>query len=134
MTEIGSGLYVPMEAEEVAKTASCGIPAPVPALHDCRRHRQARQTGGGGGTLRVRDPAFCRATTRSSKQPRMRSCGKGNGSATGDLFRQDESGNFYIVGRIKDMIRRSAENISAIEVEAALSRQCLKSRKPLSSG
>ena len=39
---------------------------------------------------------------------------------TGDLFRQDERGYFYIVGRIKDMIRRSGENIAAREVEAVL--------------
>ena len=39
---------------------------------------------------------------------------------TGDLFREDEHGYFYIVGRIKDMIRRSQENISAREVEEVL--------------
>jgi crotonobetaine/carnitine-CoA ligase len=39
---------------------------------------------------------------------------------TGDLFRQDERGYFYIVGRQKDMIRRSSENIAAREVEAVL--------------
>ena len=39
---------------------------------------------------------------------------------TGDLFRQDADGYYYAVGRIKDMIRRSGENISAQEVEAAL--------------
>lgn len=39
---------------------------------------------------------------------------------TGDLFRVDENGFYYIVGRKKDMIRRSGENIAAIEVEEAL--------------
>ena len=39
---------------------------------------------------------------------------------TGDLFRKDEDGNFFIVGRKKDMIRRSAENIAAREVESVL--------------
>lgn len=39
---------------------------------------------------------------------------------TGDLVRMDEKGRVFHVGRIKDMIRRSGENISADEVERAL--------------
>ncbi|MBA0127051.1 AMP-binding protein [Haloechinothrix sp. YIM 98757] len=39
---------------------------------------------------------------------------------TGDLARMDEAGRVYYVGRTKDMIRRSGENISADEVEHAL--------------
>jgi crotonobetaine/carnitine-CoA ligase len=36
---------------------------------------------------------------------------------TGDMFREDEAGNFYFVDRVKDMIRRRGENISSVEVE-----------------
>ena len=39
---------------------------------------------------------------------------------TGDLFRQDEGGEFYFVDRIKDTIRRRGENISSFEVENAV--------------
>ena len=39
---------------------------------------------------------------------------------TGDLMRQDREGYYYLVGRIKDMIRRGGENIAAGEVEAVL--------------
>jgi crotonobetaine/carnitine-CoA ligase len=39
---------------------------------------------------------------------------------TGDLVRQDESGMLYFVDRRKNIIRRSGENIAAMEVEAAL--------------
>jgi len=39
---------------------------------------------------------------------------------TGDLFTKDEKGYYYIVGRLKDMVRRSGENISAAEVEGVL--------------
>jgi crotonobetaine/carnitine-CoA ligase len=40
---------------------------------------------------------------------------------TGDLFRQDEQGDFFFVDRIKDTIRRRGENISSFEVELAVS-------------
>lgn len=39
---------------------------------------------------------------------------------TGDVVSQDESGMLYFVERAKNLIRRSGENISAAEVEAAL--------------
>jgi crotonobetaine/carnitine-CoA ligase len=39
---------------------------------------------------------------------------------TGDLFRQDEHGDFYFVDRRKDAIRRRGENISSFEVENAV--------------
>ncbi|GAA4126348.1 ATP-dependent acyl-CoA ligase [Nocardioides fonticola] len=39
---------------------------------------------------------------------------------TGDLARIDDHGRVYLVGRLKDMIRRSGENIAAQEVEEVL--------------
>lgn len=39
---------------------------------------------------------------------------------TGDLARRDEDGFFYFVARLKDIIRRRGENISAFDVEQAL--------------
>ena len=39
---------------------------------------------------------------------------------TGDLARRDDAGRYYLVGRIKDMIRRGGENIAASEVEQAI--------------
>jgi len=41
---------------------------------------------------------------------------------TGDIVRQDVEGYLYFVDRKKNVIRRSGENISAIEVETALMR------------
>jgi crotonobetaine/carnitine-CoA ligase len=38
---------------------------------------------------------------------------------TGDLLRRDEAGWYYFVGRKKDAMRRSGENVSAFEVEEA---------------
>lgn len=39
---------------------------------------------------------------------------------TGDLARLDDQGRVYLTGRLKDMIRRSGENIAALEVEEVL--------------
>jgi acyl-CoA synthetase (AMP-forming)/AMP-acid ligase II len=39
---------------------------------------------------------------------------------TGDLVRADADGNLYFVDRKKNVIRRSGENISAVEVESVL--------------
>jgi acyl-CoA synthetase (AMP-forming)/AMP-acid ligase II len=108
-----------MEAEDVAKTASCGIPAPF------RRCMIADDTGkpvkqGEVGELCVSGPGILQGYYKKPEAT-ANAFWEAKWFRTGDLFRQDESGNFYIVGRIKDMIRRSAENISAIEVEAALS-------------
>ncbi|GJL94870.1 MAG: ATP-dependent acyl-CoA ligase [Hyphococcus sp.] len=41
---------------------------------------------------------------------------------TGDVVRVDENGYFYFVDRRKNVIRRSGENIAAIEVESVLMR------------
>jgi acyl-coenzyme A synthetase/AMP-(fatty) acid ligase len=40
---------------------------------------------------------------------------------TGDIVRQGTDGSYHFVDRIKNVIRRSGENISALEVEASLS-------------
>lgn len=41
---------------------------------------------------------------------------------TGDVFRQDEDGEYFFVDRRKDTIRRRGENISSIEVETEVLR------------
>jgi acyl-CoA synthetase (AMP-forming)/AMP-acid ligase II len=47
---------------------------------------------------------------------------KGGYFHTGDVVRADAEGNLYFVDRKKNVIRRSGENISAVEVESALIR------------
>lgn len=41
---------------------------------------------------------------------------------TGDIVRRDPEGNFFFVDRKKNVIRRSGENIAAVEVEGILNR------------
>jgi acyl-CoA synthetase (AMP-forming)/AMP-acid ligase II len=117
MTEVGSGLFMPIEATDMVGSGSCGIPAPF------REARIADPDGvtvarGEIGELLLRGPAMLRGYYR--KPEATAAAFHGEWFRTGDLFRQDEHGYFYIVGRVKDMIRRAGENISAREVEAVL--------------
>jgi crotonobetaine/carnitine-CoA ligase len=117
MTEIGSGLFMPIEAADMVGSGSCGIPSPF---------RQARIVDPAGrpvapgetGELQVRGPGMLQGYY--GKPEATAAAFDGDWFRTGDLFRQDERGYFYIVGRIKDMIRRAGENIAAREIEAVL--------------
>ena len=51
-------------------------------------------------------------------RPRRGQCGKPVLLAA--RARRDDAGRYYLVGRIKDMIRRGGENIAASEVEQAI--------------
>ena len=52
---------------------------------------------------------------------RPRTSGETDGCTAGTLARQEEAGSIFFVGRRKQIIRRSGENISAAEVESVLS-------------
>lgn len=118
MTEIGSALYMPMDYGHMTGSGSCGIPAPFREV-SIRNAADGRPVEKGAvGELCVRGPGIMdgyynkpEANAESFRDGWFR---------TGDLFRQDDAGFHYIVGRVKDMIRRSAENIAAREVEAVL--------------
>jgi acyl-CoA synthetase (AMP-forming)/AMP-acid ligase II len=117
MTEIGSGLFMPIEAADMVGSGSCGMPAPF---------REARIVDDEGrdvpegemGELVVRGPGILKGYYR--KPEATRDAFFGEWFRTGDIFRKDARGFYYIVGRKKDMIRRAGENISAREVEAVL--------------
>jgi acyl-CoA synthetase (AMP-forming)/AMP-acid ligase II len=117
MTEIGSGLFMPIEATDMVGSGSCGLPSPF------REARVADVEGntvpvGEIGELLVRGPGILQGYYNNKEA--TKAAFHGDWFRTGDLFRQDERGYFYIVGRVKEMIRRAGENISAREVEAVL--------------
>ncbi len=117
MTEIGPTLYMPIEATDMVGSGSCGIPCP---FRECRvaDEQGASVPPGTVGELLVRGPGILQGYY--NKPEATRAAFHGDWFRTGDLFRMDERGCFHIVGRIKDMIRRSGENIAAREVEAVL--------------
>ena len=118
MTEIGAGLYMPMDRADMVGSGSCGIPAPFRETRICDPATQRPVVQGEIGELWVRGPGLMVGYYAKPEANAESFCE--GWFRTGDLFRQDEKGFHYIVGRRKDMIRRSAENIAAREVEAVL--------------
>lgn len=117
MTEVGSALFLPREATHMVGSGSCGRPSPF---------REAKIVDSDGnevpvgtvGELCIRGPGIMLGYY--NKPEANASSYFGDWFRTGDLFWKDEQGFHYIVGRLKDMIRRSGENIAAREVEAVL--------------
>lgn len=118
MTEIGSGLTTPPEAVDMIGTGTCGLPSPF--REASIRDADGRELGPGEiGELWIRGPGILKGYW-NKPEANAESFREGGWFRTGDLFRRDERGFHYIVGRVKDMIRRSSENIAAREVEAVL--------------
>jgi acyl-CoA synthetase (AMP-forming)/AMP-acid ligase II len=117
MTEAGTCLFMPIQATDMVGSGACGKPGPF---------RQARIVGEDGtpvaqgeiGELQIRGPGMLQGYYRNAEA--TAAAFDGDWFRTGDLFRQDERGYFYIVGRVKDMVRRAGENIAAREVEAVI--------------
>jgi crotonobetaine/carnitine-CoA ligase len=117
MTEIGPAMFMPIEAEDMVGSGSCGRPVPY------RRCRIADESGrtlpaGKIGELLVHGPGIMSGYYNNPEA--TAAAFHGEWFRTGDLFRMDEQGYFYIVGRLKDMVRRNGENIAAREVEMVL--------------
>jgi crotonobetaine/carnitine-CoA ligase len=117
MTEIGTGMFVPLEDSHMTGSGSVGKPPPF------REVRIVDETGmdvpsGQVGELLIKGPGMFKGYYKKPKE--TAEAFDGEWFRTGDLFRQDERGYYYIVGRKKDMIRRSGDNISAVEIENLL--------------
>lgn len=117
MTENGLCLYVPVDRPDLAISGSVGVPAPwreIRIVDD-----QGNDVADGEvGEAWTSGPGHLHGYYR--KTAANRESFKGNWFRTGDLMRRDDDGGYYLVGRMKDMVKRSGENISAAEVEACL--------------
>jgi acyl-CoA synthetase (AMP-forming)/AMP-acid ligase II len=117
MTELGSATFLPLEADHMIGKGSCGITGP---FRECKVvDAEGKEVPRGEiGELVVRGSGILLGYYK--KPEANKDAFFGDWFRTGDLFRQDEAGYFTIVGRLKEMIRRSSENIPAREVEAVL--------------
>ncbi len=117
MTELGTATVTPMAAGARNYRKTCGLAAPD------RRLKIVDEQGlgvsrGERGELWVSGPGILWGYY---KRPLANAeVFRGEWFRTGDIFYQDEDGYYFIVGRMKDMVKRSGENIAAREVEAVL--------------
>ncbi|MET4484141.1 class I adenylate-forming enzyme family protein [Bradyrhizobium sp. F1.13.3] len=117
MTEIWFGTQMPTDFDEMADSGSVGIRAPF---------RNLRLMNDDGSPTPVGEIGELWVSGRGifkgywSRPKANAALFEGNWFKTGDLLRRDELGFYWLVGRTKDMIRRSGDNIAAREVEAVI--------------
>jgi crotonobetaine/carnitine-CoA ligase len=117
-TEAGIMSRVPVGlAEELVGTGSIGIEPPDVTIRIVDDRDGDVRTGEVGEAL-IGGPDLFRGYL--DRPDATDEAMRGGWYHTGDLVRRDERGLLYFVGRKKDMIRRSGENIAAAEVEAVL--------------
>jgi crotonobetaine/carnitine-CoA ligase len=117
MTEIGLGLFVPIGGAGLTGSGSCGMAAPFREARIADMEGNTLPTGSPGELL-FRGPGLLLGY--HNKPEATRAAFHGDWFRTGDLATMDARGFVTIVGRIKEMVRRAGENISATEVENAL--------------
>ena len=116
-TEAGGVLGVPLHVEDVEIIGTCGVPYP---------HREVRIVRSDGmdcadgevGELWVKGDGIMSGYWRRPEANAELLVD--SWFRTGDLFVRSAKGFYSIVGRLKDMVRRSGENIASIEVEQVL--------------
>ncbi|MEY8830841.1 class I adenylate-forming enzyme family protein [Sedimentitalea sp. XS_ASV28] len=117
MTEVGPAIICPQDSREKLQRNTCGLAAP---------YRETRVVDADGNECEPGEPGELQIRGRSImlgyyKRPDANTeYFDGDWFRSGDLFVKDEDGYHRIVGRLKEMIKRAGENISANEVEAAM--------------
>jgi len=117
MTEIGMATAMPFDAFDMVGQGSCGLPGPWRQSRICDADGLEVEAGE-VGELEIAGRAILKGYWNKPDATEL--AFRGDWFRTGDLFRRDERGFHYIVGRIKEMIRRSGENISAREIESVV--------------
>lgn len=117
MTEVGPAMICPRDAAEKLELNTCGLAAGF---------RETRVVDENGNECGPDQPGELQIRGRGImlgyyKRPDANAeAFDGDWFRSGDLFVKDADGYHRIVGRLKEMIKRAGENISASEVEAAM--------------
>jgi acyl-CoA synthetase (AMP-forming)/AMP-acid ligase II len=123
MTEIGLGTLMPPSFEAMYDSGSVGIDGPFRET-TIRDEAGRLVPPGQRGELWIRGRGLLEGYwKRPDADAEAFRAAEDDGPRwfrTGDLFEADGQGFLWLVGRLKDMIRRSSENIAAREVEAVI--------------
>jgi acyl-CoA synthetase (AMP-forming)/AMP-acid ligase II len=120
MTETGVDIAVSISSKAVG-SGSIGKPVPGKQARIVRTDDAGLETvlqNGETGELVVSGGVIMQGYWN---RPEDTACAlKGGWMHTGDLAYRDANGDYFLVGRLKDMIRRGSENIAAVEVESVI--------------
>lgn len=123
MTEIGLGNWMPPALDEMFDSGLVGLDAPFRET-TIRNEAGDPVQPGERGELWVRGRSILQGywskPHADADSFRAADDGGPHWFRTGDLFESDSNGFLWLVGRLKDMIRRSSENIAAREIEAVV--------------
>jgi crotonobetaine/carnitine-CoA ligase len=114
-TETGAAIAMPVEVDWQA--GSCGLVAPFRSLRIVDEGGRDVPDGR-PGELWIKGPGIMQGYYDDEASTAAAFCD--GWFRSGDLFQRDGEGFYTMLGRIKDVIRRSGENISAAELEAVL--------------
>ncbi|MEO0412203.1 MAG: AMP-binding protein [Pseudomonadota bacterium] len=127
MTETGAGGWMSCEKEPRYPGQRCiGVP---------RDHMDVKLVGEDGSEVPLGEPGELLVRTKGANPRRYfftayykdekatAEAWAGDYFHTGDVVRMDENGFYYFVDRNKNIVRRSGENIAAVEVESVIAAQ-----------
>jgi acyl-CoA synthetase (AMP-forming)/AMP-acid ligase II len=124
MTETGAGAWISANHEPRHVGQRCFGKAPRSLAYRIVDDAERDVAAGAVGELLVRrdgaDPRQGFFSGYYKDAPATEQAWAGGWFHTGDLVRVGEGGSFFFVDRSKNVIRRSGENIAAVEVESAL--------------
>jgi crotonobetaine/carnitine-CoA ligase len=117
MTETGADLMVPLEDTQCVGTGAMGKPVSTKEAKVIDEEGQEVPDGEVGELVMRGEPMMLGYWNKPEATDAFF---KDGWAHTGDLVYKDEKGYYHWVGRLKDMIRRTGENISSVEVEGVL--------------
>jgi acyl-CoA synthetase (AMP-forming)/AMP-acid ligase II len=114
-TEVGAGTFVPWERDDLVGSGSMGLcwPTRETKIVDADL---VELPPGAVGELLIRGPGMMLGYWNRPGTNAQLMLPSG-WFRTGDIVRKDAAGLHFYVGRTRDIIRRSGENIAAVEVE-----------------
>jgi len=124
MTETGAGAWITANHEPRHVGQRCFGKAPRELMFRIIDDAGTDVAPGGAGELLVKrggaEPRRGFFSGYYKDEPATEQAWTGGWFHTGDLVRLSEDGCFFFVDRSKNVVRRSGENIAAVEVESAL--------------